>query len=117
MRMPHLYYHSTVSNTQVRCDRSHALGIEYAPTADHSRNHFMLSHCEIAEASIGVRIGELAKRVWLTENHIRAYDTGVEIANGANHLIIRENMIGAKCAIADKSEADAVKRMEGNMEL
>lgn len=117
MRMPHLYYHSTITNTQVRCDGSHALGIEYAPAADHSRNHFMLSHCEIVEASVGVRVGELAKRVWLTENHIRARDTGIEIANGANHLIIRDNMIGARRTIGDKSEPDAVKRLEGNMDL
>ncbi|MCP4643731.1 MAG: hypothetical protein GY851_25015 [bacterium] len=117
MRMPHLYYHSTVSNTQVRCDGSHALGIEYAPTADHPRNHFMLSHCEIVEASVGVRLGALAKRVWITENHIRARDTGIDIAEGADHLIVRDNMIGAGQAVSDDSEADAVKTVEGNLEL
>lgn len=117
MRMPHLYYHSAITNTQIRCDGSQALGVDYAPTADHPRNHLMLSHCEIVEASTGIRLGEQARRVWLTENHIRARDTGIEIAEGADQLIIRDNMIGAKMMIDDKTSAEATKAIEGNMDV
>jgi Pectate lyase superfamily protein len=117
MRMPHLYYNSTISNTQVRCDGSQALGIDYSPTADHPRNHLMLSHCEIVEASTGVTLGENARRVWVTENHIRARDLGVAISEGADALIIRDNMIGAAKAIDDQSGPDAKKQVSGNMAL
>ena len=117
MRMPHLYYHSTVSNTQVRCDGSHALGIEFAPTAEHPRNHFMLSQCEIVEANTALRIGEGARRVWITGNHILAHETGVEIAEGANELIIRDNMIRAKNPISDATGPDTRKTVENNMAL
>ena len=117
MRMPHLYYHSVVSNTQVRCDNGHGTGVEYAPTADHPRNHFMLSHCEIVEATTGVRLGENARRVWLTENHLRALDVGIDIAAGADQLIIKENMIGAPKAVQDATQSDALKNMTGNMVL
>jgi len=114
MRMPHLYYHSTVSNTQVRCDGSHALGVEYAPTEDHPRNHFMFSHCEIVEASTGVRVGPKARRVWITENHIRAHETGIEIQPGADKLIVKDNLIGAPEPIRDHSGEDATKTLAGN---
>ena len=117
MRMPHLYYHSTISNTQVRCDGSQALVIDYSPNADHPRNHLMLSHCEIVEASTGVRLGENARRVWVTENHIRARDVGVSISEGADALIVRDNMIGAAKAIDDKSGPDATKDVTRNMAL
>jgi len=115
MRMPHLYYHSTVANTQIRCDGSHALGVEYAPTNDHPRNHFMLSHCEIVEASTGVRIGPNARRVWITENHIRARDVGIDIQPGADKLIVKDNIIGATEPVRDQSGPEATKTVEGNM--
>ena len=116
MLMPHLYYHSTISNTQVRCDRSHALGVEYSPTDDHSRNHLMLSHCEIVEASTGVRLGSKARRVWVTENHIRARDVGIQIEEGADRLIIRDNIIGAATSLDDRSGDGATKTVEGNLQ-
>lgn len=114
MRMPHLYYHSTITNTQVRCDGSHALGIEYAPVDDHPRNHLMLSHCQIVEASTGVRLGGLARRVWVTENHICAHKVGIDIQPNADQLIIRDNMITAPELIQDKSAEDATKTIENN---
>lgn len=115
MTMPHLYYHSTVSNTQVRCDGSHAPGVEYSPSGEHSRNHLMLHHCEVVEASTGVRLGPLARKVWVTENHILARDIGIEVEEGAGLLIIKDNMISAAEPIVDLSGPDATKTIEGNM--
>lgn len=115
LRMPHLYYHATISNTQVRCDGSQATGVDYSPTDDHNRNHLNLSHCEIVEAGTGVRLGARARRVWVTENHITAGGTGIEIAAGADRIIVRDNIIRAKEAVVDRSAADAEKRIEGNL--
>lgn len=117
MRMPHLYYHSTISNTQVRCDHGHAVGIEYAPSDDHPRNHLMLSHCEVVEATTAVKLGPLARRVWVTENHLCAMETGIDIAEGADQLVIRHNMIEAARNIDDRSGLNAVKDMERNISL
>ena len=75
----------------------------------------MLSRCEIVEASTGVRLGQNAHRVWITDNHIRARDAGIEITEGADYFIIRDNMIGAKKAIDDRSEPTAAKKVEGNI--
>ncbi|HOZ48349.1 MAG TPA: glycosyl hydrolase family 28-related protein [Candidatus Hydrogenedentes bacterium] len=114
MRMPHLYYHSVIGNTQVRCDGSQALGIEYAPTGDHPRNHLMLHHCQVFEASVSVRLGEKARRVWVTENHLGARDAGIVIENGATDLVVKDNMVQAPKAVDDHSAPDAVKEIEGN---
>ncbi len=115
MRMPHLYYHSTVSNTQIRCDGSQALGIDYSPTEDHPRNHLMVSQCEIVEASTGVHLGERAHRVWLTGNHIRARDAGISIDEGADALIVKDNIIRAAEPIADRSADGATKVVRDNL--
>jgi len=117
MRMPRLFYHSAVTNTQVRCDNGHGLGVEYAPTADHSRNHLMFSHCEIVEATVGISLGEGARRVWLTENHIRAHKLGIDVAAGADQLIIKDNMIGAPKTVQDATQPDASKNITDNMAL
>lgn len=115
MRMPHLYYHSTIANTQVRCDGSQAMGVDYSPTDDHNRNHLNLSHCEIVEAGTGVRLGPKARRVWVTENHITAGRIGIDIAAGADAFIVRDNIIRAKEMLTDRSAADARKRIDGNL--
>lgn len=117
MCMPHLYYHSVVSNTQVRCDGSQALGIVYDPSDDHPRNHFNLHHCQVFEAGTGVVLGDKARRVWVTENHIQAYEKGIEIAESARDFIVRDNMVQCSLSIDDRSRKDAAKRVEGNLVL
>ena len=113
-RMPHLYYHAVIGNTQVRCDRSHATGIEYAPTGDHPRNHLMVHHCEIVEAGTGIRLGGKARRVWITDNHVLTRDCGIDVAPGATDLVIRDNYFAGEKAIDDRSDPGAVIRIEGN---
>ena len=115
MRMPHLYYHSTIGDTQVRCDGSYALGVEYSPSDHHSRNHLMLHNCEIVEASTAVRLGPNARAVWVTDNHIIARDIGIDIEAGAERFIIRDNMISAAEPIRDQSAPDVPKAVEGNL--
>jgi hypothetical protein len=117
MRMPHLYYHSTISNTQVRLvgGPDNALGIEYSPSDDHSLNHLMVSQCQITEGFTGVRLGPNARRVWLTGNHILAHSNGIEIAQGADQLIIKDNLISAKTAIVDESGENARKVIGDNL--
>lgn len=115
MRMPCLFYHSTISNTQVRCDGSQAVGVEYSPTDDHNRNHLNLSHCQIVEASTGIKLGPLARRVWLTENHITAGTAGIEIAEGADMLFVRDNLVQAPQVLVDNSSPEAQKSITGNV--
>ena len=64
MRMPEFYYHSAITNTQIRLDGNpdSAVGIEYSPTNDHSRNHLMVSGCQVVESLVGVRLGAGARR-------------------------------------------------------
>jgi hypothetical protein len=115
MRMPHLYYHSTIADTQVRCDGSHALGVDYSPSDRHPRNHLMLHNCEIVEASTAVCLGALARDVWVTDNHILARDVGIDIEQGAERFVISHNMVAAAEPIRDRSAADAKKLVEGNL--
>ncbi len=116
MRMPHLYYHSTITNTQVRCDGSQANGVEYSPTDDHNRNHLNLSHCEIVEAGTGVKLGPLARRVWVTENHITSGGPGIEIDEGADIFQVRGNIIRAPEAVVDHTPETAQKLIRDNFE-
>jgi hypothetical protein len=115
MRMPHLYYHSTITNTQVRCDGSQAMGVEYSPSDDHNRNHLNLSHCQIVEAGTGVKLGPKARRVWVTENHITAAGPAIEIAEGADAFFIRDNIVRAAEVVVDHSSETAQKQISGNI--
>ena len=107
MTMPSLYYHAAITNTQVRCDGSQALGILYAPTGEHPRNHLMVSHCQVFEASNGVVLGSKARNVWVTENHLGARDAGVVIEAGADTLFIRDNVVLAPEDVVQKPAAGA----------
>ncbi len=117
MRMPHLYYHSTITNTQVRLDGNpdSAIGIEYAPTDDHSRNHLMVSSCQVVESLIGIRLGAQARRVILRGNHLLGYESAIEIAEGADQLIIKDNILAAPTPIADESGDAATKVIADNL--
>jgi len=117
MRMPHLYYHSTITNTQIRLDgdAETKVGIEYAPTGDHSRNHLMVAQCEIVEGAAGIRLGERARRVIVKNNHIRTGQIGIDIAEGASQLIVKDNIISAPTPIADLSGDEATKVIADNL--
>ena len=117
MTMPYLFYHSTISNTQIRCDGSHAVGVIYAPSADHYRNHLNLTNCEIVEASTGVEIGPLARRLFINDNHIQAYGTGIVIDKGADMFFVRENMIDAEKAIDNQAGEGEYKTIRDNYAL
>ena len=119
MRMPHLYYHSVISNTQVRLvgGLDHATGIEYSPSDDHPLNHLMVHHCQVQEGSVGVRLGPNAKRVFVSENHILAHETGVQIEEGATQFMVKDNMIAAPTPVAAPDGEAAQGRVEGNLAL
>jgi hypothetical protein len=116
MTMPSLFYHSTITNTQVRCDGSQATGVEYSPSDDHNRNHLNLSHCQIVEAGTGVKLGPLARRVWVTENHITSGGPGIEIDEGADIFQVTGNIIGATQQIVDHTPETARKVIRDNLE-
>ena len=115
MRMPHLYYHSTISNTQVRCDGSHAMGIDYSPTDDHARNHLMVNQCEVFESSTAVHLGPGARRVWITGNHLQSYGDGIRVDEGATEFFVKDNFIRAVTPINDASGDAAQKVIADNL--
>jgi hypothetical protein len=117
MRMPNLFYGSSIRGIQIRSDGALATGIEYAPTDEHIRNHLLLSGVETQETRVGIRLGPGARRVSIADSFVRAIETAIEIAPGAQELSIHDNLLGAPQGIVYEGEAPPNSNIKGNLEV
>jgi hypothetical protein len=114
-----LYYNAVLSGVQVRPmpQSTGLVGFDYNPTQPHPRNRLSIADCQVTDATTAVRLGPGAQRVNIHDSHFQVVGDrpAIEIARGADLLLITNNVLSAKRPLLDESDPKARKNISGNV--
>ncbi len=112
-----LFYNATISAVQVRSFGEPIVGFEYDTKNPHIRNRLSIADCQVVDGSPALHLGPGAIRANIHDNHFQAVPDkpAIQIDNGADLLVITNNILSAKQPIKDESGKNARKNISGNV--
>lgn len=112
-----LYYNAVISGVQVRHVRGPITGIDVQMKTPHVRNRLSIADCQVVGGAPAVALRSGAQRVHIHDCHLQALpgEPAIRIEEGADLLLISNNVLTGTKAIDDASGTDARKQITGNL--